>query len=111
MDAQTLDRAFQSGAFHRLLGDLSAVPADYLREVSEAKRVVEWRDVHGPVREMLRDDPAAAIQRIGVSLTPADLAALLDPAAIPTLDAALARGAAGDEIRVAARYFAYGQEI
>lgn len=70
----------QSASFHPLLGDLSDVPPDYIRDVSHVKRFLERWTMDPGYQEAFRADAEAALTAIGVSLTPADVTPLVVPA-------------------------------
>lgn len=60
-------------------GDLSDVPADYIRDVSHIKRFLERWTMDPKFQEAYAADPEAALAELGVSVTPADVLPLIDP--------------------------------
>jgi radical SAM family RiPP maturation amino acid epimerase len=54
-----------------LLGDLSEVPADYIRDVAHSKRFLERWSMDPRFREQYWAEPQAAIDSLGLALTPA----------------------------------------
>jgi radical SAM family RiPP maturation amino acid epimerase len=70
----------QSASFRSLLGDLSDVPPDYIRDVSHVKRFLERWTMDPGYQAAFRDDAEAALTALGVDLTPADVIPLVVPA-------------------------------
>ena len=68
----------QSAPYHRLLGDLSDVPAEYIRDVSHLKRFLERWTMDPKYQEAFASDAEAALTALGMSLTPADVLPLID---------------------------------
>jgi radical SAM family RiPP maturation amino acid epimerase len=64
--------------FHALLGDLSDVPPDYIRDVSHMKRFLERWTMDPKYAQEFADGPQAALDAIGVRLTPRDVLPLVD---------------------------------
>jgi radical SAM family RiPP maturation amino acid epimerase len=71
----------QSASYHRLLGDLSEVPADYIRDVSHMKRFLERWTMDPKYQEAFSSDPDAALTALGIDLTPEEVIPLIDPVA------------------------------
>lgn len=63
--------------FHALLGDLSQVPHDYIRDVAMIKRVMERWAMDARFRAALDEDASAAIAGIGIPLHPNSVLPLL----------------------------------
>ncbi|HEY1627972.1 MAG TPA: radical SAM family RiPP maturation amino acid epimerase [Streptosporangiaceae bacterium] len=63
--------------FYDLLGDLSDVPPDYIRDVSHLKRFLERWTMDPAFQVKFRDTPREALASIGVELTPADVTPLI----------------------------------
>lgn len=66
--------------FYDLLGDLSDVPQDYIREVAQVKRFLERWTMDPKYQQAFEDDPVAAIAELDLNLTPEQLIPLIDPA-------------------------------
>jgi radical SAM family RiPP maturation amino acid epimerase len=66
--------------FYPLLGDLSDVPADYIRDVAHMKRFLERFTMDPKYREAFADDAEAALAALGIDLAPADLLPMVDAA-------------------------------
>ncbi|MGH3166550.1 MAG: radical SAM family RiPP maturation amino acid epimerase [Trebonia sp.] len=64
--------------FRLLLGDLSDVPADYIRDVAHMKRFLERWTMDPKYQEAFRGDGVAALAALGVELTPADVTPMID---------------------------------
>jgi radical SAM family RiPP maturation amino acid epimerase len=71
--------AKQSVPFYSLLGDLSDVPQDYIRDVSHMKRFLERWTMDPQYQKAFTSDAEAALTAIGVSPTPAEVLPLIDP--------------------------------
>lgn len=69
--------------FYPLLGDLTGVPAEYIRDVSQIKRVMERWTMDAKFREAFEDDPQAAMAGIGIPLHPNSVLPLLGRDADP----------------------------
>jgi radical SAM family RiPP maturation amino acid epimerase len=72
-----------SGEFYSLLGDLSAVPADYIQDVALIKRVLERWTMDAKFRSVFDEDPSGAIESLGISLHPNSVLPILGRAADP----------------------------
>ena len=70
--------------FHALLGDLSEVPADYIRDVAWTKRVLERWSTDRAFREHYAADPARALAQIAAPLTPEQVRPFIDESAAVT---------------------------
>jgi radical SAM family RiPP maturation amino acid epimerase len=68
-----------SAPYYELLGDLSDVPGEYIRDVSHMKRFLERWSMDPKYQEAFASDPEAALTAVGVCLTPADVLPLIDP--------------------------------
>ena len=68
----------QSRTYYRLLGDLSDVPAEYIRDVSHMKRFLERWTMDPKYQEAFASDPEAALTDLGIELTPAEVIPLMD---------------------------------
>jgi radical SAM family RiPP maturation amino acid epimerase len=66
--------------FYALLGDLSEVPPEYIRDVAHMKRFLERWTMDPKYQEAFGRDAEAALAELGVSLTPADVIPLVDSA-------------------------------
>jgi radical SAM family RiPP maturation amino acid epimerase len=87
-----------------LLGDLSGVPRDYVREVAHTKRVVERWTMDPSFRDAFAQDARAAIASLGILLRPEQVTPLLcDAGTVPVVDA-------GDYPLSVLRYRAFLQE-
>lgn len=64
---------------YRLLGDLSEVPPDYIRGVAQAKRFLERWTMDPGFRDSYDTEPVAALESLGIDLTPDEVAPLVDP--------------------------------
>jgi radical SAM family RiPP maturation amino acid epimerase len=69
----------QSASFYSLLGDLSEVPPDYIRDVAHLKRFLERWTMDPKYQEAFAADAQAALTALGLALTPADVIPLIDP--------------------------------
>jgi radical SAM family RiPP maturation amino acid epimerase len=69
----------QSAPIHELLGDLTDVPDEYIRDVSHMKRFLERWTMDPKYQEAFAADAAAALAALGVSLTPAEVIPLIVP--------------------------------
>ena len=63
----------QSASYYRLLGDLSEVPAEYIRDVSHMKRFLERWTMDPKYQAAFASDPEAALTDLGIDLTPAEV--------------------------------------
>lgn len=68
----------QSAPYYRLLGDLSDVPAEYIRDVSHMKRFLERWTMDPKYQEAFASDPEAALTALGIDLTPDEVIPLMD---------------------------------
>src|SRR6266516_439208 len=68
----------QSASYYRLLGDLSDVPDEYIRDVSHMKRFLERWTMDPKYQEAFASDPEAALTALGIELTPAEAIPLMD---------------------------------
>ena len=68
----------QSASYYRLLGDLSDVPDEYIRDVSHMKRFLERWTMDPKYQEAFASDPEAALTDLGIDLTPAEVIPLMD---------------------------------
>jgi radical SAM family RiPP maturation amino acid epimerase len=68
----------QSASYYRLLGDLSDVPDEYIRDVSHMKRFLERWTMDPKYQEAFASDPEAALTDLGIDLTPAEVIPLVD---------------------------------
>jgi radical SAM family RiPP maturation amino acid epimerase len=68
----------QSASYYRLLGDLSDVPAEYIRDVSHMKRFLERWTMDPKYQDAFASDPEAALTALGIELTPAEVIPLMD---------------------------------
>ena len=68
----------QSASYYRLLGDLSDVPDEYIRDVSHMKRFLERWTMDPKYQEAFASDPEAALTALGIDLTPAEVIPLID---------------------------------
>ena len=66
--------------FYSLLGDLSGVPPEYIRDVAQMKRFLERWTMDPKYQEAFASDAGAALTALGISLTPADVLPLIDNA-------------------------------
>ena len=66
--------------FYALLGDLSDVPPEYIRDVAHMKRFLERWTMDPKYQEAFASDPEAALTALKISLTPADVLPLIDNA-------------------------------
>jgi radical SAM family RiPP maturation amino acid epimerase len=66
------------GSIMPLLGDLSQVPADYIRDVSHTKRFLERWEMDPAFRTAYQADPDAAIASLGICLRPEQVLPLID---------------------------------
>lgn len=87
-----------SAPYHALLGDLSDVPADYIRDVSHMKRFLERWTMDPKYQEAFASDAQAALTALGVELTPADVLPLID-AELATEATRLVRAGRAAEVR------------
>jgi radical SAM family RiPP maturation amino acid epimerase len=90
-----------------LLGDLSSVPADYVREVAELKRVLEVWTMDPRFRERFGADPAAALVELGVSVRPDEVSPLIFPEEARAMTRAIREGRGGDYPSAPHRYRAF----
>ncbi len=90
-----------------LLGDLSGVPADYLREVAEVKRVLERWTMDPGFRARYAADPAAALAALGVTVRPDDVWPLIDPDAARAMTRAVREGRGAEYPSAPHRYRAF----
>jgi radical SAM family RiPP maturation amino acid epimerase len=71
--------AAAAAPFYSLLGDLSDVPQEYIRDVAHTKRFLERWTMDPKFQEAFASDAQAALTAIGVRLTPADVMPHVDP--------------------------------
>ena len=64
--------------FASLLGDLSDVPADHIRDVTRLKRFLERWTMDPSFRDAYRADPDASVESLGLSLRPEEVLPLVD---------------------------------
>ncbi|WP_200285758.1 radical SAM family RiPP maturation amino acid epimerase [Rhabdochromatium marinum] len=81
-----------AAGFVSLLGDLEQAPRAYRVEVAETKRALERWVCDARLREDYAKDPAAALRRFDLKLTPAQLHPLIDRETALALNDAIARG-------------------
>jgi radical SAM family RiPP maturation amino acid epimerase len=98
--------------FHSLLGDLSLVPPDYLRDVAHIKRFLERWTMDPKYQEAFARDAQAALNALNLTLTPADVIPLIVPEQA-TAVTRLVRAGRADEVPVSVlRYrFFIGEKI
>src|SRR5580704_4227673 len=85
--------------FHSLLGDLSLVPPDYLRDVAHIKRFLERWTMDPKYQEAFARDAQAALNALNLTLTPADVIPLIVPEQA-TAVTRLVRAGRADEVPV-----------
>ena len=85
--------------FHSLLGDLSLVPPDYIRDVAHIKRFLERWTMDPKYQEAFASDAQAALKAINLTLTPADVIPLIVPEQA-TAVTRLVRAGRADEVPV-----------
>ena len=66
--------------FYALLGDLSGVPPEYIRDVAHMKRFLERWTMDPKYQAAFASDAEAALSALGIALTPADVLPLIDNA-------------------------------
>jgi radical SAM family RiPP maturation amino acid epimerase len=93
--------------FHALLGDLSEVPPDYIRDVSHMKRFLERWTMDPKYAEAFASDAEAALTALGVALTPADVLPLIDADLATQTTRLIATGRASQVPVAALRYRAF----
>jgi radical SAM family RiPP maturation amino acid epimerase len=93
-----------------LLGDLTHVPADYVRDVAYTKRALERWVIDPAFREAYAADPEAALERLGVPLCREQVDPFIDPAASAALRRSGDGDTAGDQPSSMLRYWAFTQE-
>jgi len=96
----------QSASFYSLLGDLSDVPPDYIRDVSHLKRFLERWTMDPKYQAAFARDAQAALTALGLSLTPADVIPLVDPAQASEVTR-LVRAGRRDEVPTAVLRYRY----
>jgi radical SAM family RiPP maturation amino acid epimerase len=99
-----------SAPYYGLLGDLTDVPADYIRDVSHMKRFLERWTMDPTYQEAFTSDPEAALTAIGVELAPADVLALIDPALATEATRLLSSGRAAEVPAAVIRYRVFIKE-
>src|SRR6266700_4416403 len=99
-----------SAPYHELLGDLSVVPADYIRDVSHIKRFLERWTMDPTYQEAFASDAEAALTALGVSLTPADVLPLIDAGRATEATRLVRSGRAAEVPAAVLRYRAFVQE-
>src|SRR6266568_1334481 len=99
-----------SAPYHELLGDLSDVPADYIRDVSHIKRFLERWTMDPKYQEAFAGDAEAALTALGVSLTPADVLPLIDAGRATEATRLVRSGRAAEVPAAVLRYRAFVQE-
>lgn len=90
-----------------LLGDLAGVPADYIREVAETKRVLERWTMDPRFRTRFGEDPAVALRELGVGVVPADVTPLIYPDEARAMTRAIRDGRGHEYPRATHRYRAF----
>ena len=93
--------------FASLLGDLSDVPADHIRDVSRLKRFLERWTMDPSFRNAYRADPDATVESLGLSLRPEEVLPLVDDDEARKLAAALVAGEAESYPLSVLRYRAF----
>jgi radical SAM family RiPP maturation amino acid epimerase len=93
-----------------LLGDLSNVPADHIRDVAHTKRLLERWTMDPRFQDAFADDPIAAIASLGLQLTPEQVTPLIDADEAIELNSALAAGKADHYPLSVLRYRAFCSE-
>lgn len=99
-----------SAPYHALLGDLSDVPADYIRDVSHLKRFLERWTMDPKYQEAFASDAEAALTALGVELTPADVLPLIDAELATEATRLVRAGRAAEVPRAVLRYRVFVQE-
>jgi radical SAM family RiPP maturation amino acid epimerase len=99
-----------SAPYHALLGDLSGVPADYIRDVAHMKRFLERWTMDPKYAEAFAADARAALTALGVSLTPADVMPLIDPGLATAATRLVRAGRAAEVPKAVLRYRVFVQE-
>src|SRR6266568_4560835 len=99
-----------SAPYHELLGDLSDVPADYIRDVSHMKRFLERWTMDPKYQEAFAGDAEAALTALGVSLTPADVLPLIDAGRATEATRLVRSGRAAEVPAAVLRYRVFVQE-
>ncbi len=99
-----------SAPYHELLGDLSDVPAGYIRDVSHMKRFLERWTMDPKYQEAFASDAEAALTALGVSLTPADVLPLIDAGRATEATRLVRSGRAAEVPAAVLRYRAFVQE-
>ena len=102
---QTLDTSIMP-----LLGDLSNVPSDYIRQVSSIKRFLERWTIDPSFRETFKADPTGAIASLGLSLQVDEVMPLIDDALAIELNKAIKAGEDGRYPISVLRYRAFYRE-
>lgn len=92
-----------------LLGDLSEIPPDYIRDVAHTKRVLERWTMDPAFREAFAHSPASAIDSLGLPLSPAQILPIVPPEEVPRHSAEHA-AATADPPRSTRRYAAFIKE-
>ena len=93
-----------------LLGDLSDVPSDYIRQVSSIKRFLERWTIDPSFRATFNADPTGAIASLGLSLHVDEVMPLIDDALAIELNKAIKAGEDGRYPISVLRYRAFYRE-
>ncbi len=96
----------RSAPFYSLLGDLSDVPQEYIRDVAHTKRFLERWTMDPKYREAFASDARAALTAIGVRLTPPEVMPHVDPG-LATEATRLVLSGRADEVPMAVRRYRY----
>jgi radical SAM family RiPP maturation amino acid epimerase len=99
-----------SAPYHELLGDLSDVPPDYIRDVAHMKRFLERWTMDPKYQEAFASDAQAALTALGVELTPADVLPLIDPGLATEATRLVRSGRAAEVPKAVLRYRVFVQE-
>ncbi|MBK5969993.1 MULTISPECIES: radical SAM family RiPP maturation amino acid epimerase [Thiorhodovibrio] len=99
-----------AAGFISLLGDLDQVPHDYRVDVAETKRALERWVSDARMREDYARDPAAALRRFDLKLSPRQLHPLIDHETALALNDAIARGDTSTFPNSVLRYRAFIRE-
>src|SRR5258706_3700325 len=94
----------QSASYHRLLGDLSEVLAEYIRDVSHMKGFLERWTMDPKYQEAFARDPQAALTDLGIDLTPAEVIPLMNREAAQEATRLVRAGRAGEVPPAVLRY-------
>ena len=100
----------QSAPIHALLGDLTDVPEEHIRDVSHMKRFLERWTMDPKYQEAFAADAAAALAALGVALTPAEVIPLIVPAEATRATRLIQAGRAAEVPAAVLRYRAFIDE-